>query len=210
MVIIDEIAHQLQSGRARETSALVTQAIAENCTIDTIVRHGFIAGITAVEKRYRRNEILIPEVHMAIRAMNWGMRQIKLSMAAPESESKGTVIIGTVKGDTEDMGKNLIALMMEYRGLRVIDLGTSVTQEQFIETAAAENARIILCSAALVTTMVEMKNLVQYAVSLGMRDKMKILLFGAPVTERYCQLIGADMYAPDAVVAAEMASAYYA
>jgi methanogenic corrinoid protein MtbC1 len=207
MVTLDDISRNLQSGKARETSALITKAIAENYTIDTIVKQGLIAGINAAEARYGRNEVLVPEIRMARRAMEWGIRQLKQAIAAAERTALGTVVLGTVEGDMEDKDKNIIALMIESRGFRVIDLGTSVSPALFVKTAQAEQARVIVCSASLVTTMAQMKIVVQEALSAGIRGKLKILLTGAPVTERYCRLIGADMYAHDAVIAADMAEA---
>jgi methanogenic corrinoid protein MtbC1 len=208
MVNLDDISSNLQSGKARETSALITKAIAENYTIDTIVKQGILAGIRAVEARYGRNEVLVPEIRMAQRAMEWGIRQIKQAIAAAGRAALGTVVIGTVEGDIEDRDKNIIAVMMESRGLRVIDLGNSVSPAVFVETAEAERANIIACSASLVTTMAQMKIVVQEALSAGIRDRVKIILTGAPVTERYCRLIGADIYAHDAVIAADLAEAY--
>lgn len=208
MVNLDEISHNLQSGRARETSALITKAIAENYSIDTIVKQGLLAGIHAAEARYGGNEFLVLEIRMARRAMEWGIRQIKQALTSVKQVTKGTVVIGTVEGDIEDRYKNITIVMMESRGLRVIDLGTSVSPLQFIETAKKEKAHIIVCSASLVTTMAQMKNVVETAVSLNIRNRIKIILTGAPVTERYCRLIGADMYAPDAVIAADLADTY--
>ncbi|MDR0387286.1 MAG: cobalamin-dependent protein [Treponema sp.] len=208
MVNLDDISSNLQSGKARETSALITKAIAENYTIDTIVKQGLLAGIRAAEARYGRNEVLVPEIRMARRAMEWGIRRIKQAIAAAGRTALGTVVIGTVEGDIEDRDKNIIAVMMESRGLRVIDLGTSVSPAEFIETAQTEHATIIACSASLVTTMAQMKIVVQEALAAGIRNKVKIILTGAPVTERYCRLIGADMYAHDAVAAADLAQAY--
>jgi methanogenic corrinoid protein MtbC1 len=208
MVNLDDISHNLQYGKARETSALITKAIAENYTIDTIVKQGLIAGIRAAEARYGRNEVLVPEIRMARRAMEWGIRRIKQAIAATGRAAVGTVVIGTVEGDIEDRDKNIIAVMLEGRGLRVVDLGTSVSPAAFVETAEKEQARIIVCSASLVTTMAQMKILVQETLSAGIRSRVKIILTGAPVTERYCRLIGADMYAHDAVIAADLAEAY--
>jgi methanogenic corrinoid protein MtbC1 len=208
MVNLDDISHNLQSGKARETSALITKAIAENYTIDTIVKHGLIAGIKAAEARYGRNEVLVPEIRMARRAMERGIRQIKQAIAAAGRTTLGTVVIGTVEGDFEDRDKNIIALMMESRGFKVIDLGTGVSPALFVKTAEEEQARIIVCSASLVTTMAQMKIVVQEALSAGIRSRVKIILTGAPVTERYCRLIGADTYANDALIAAEVAETY--
>jgi methanogenic corrinoid protein MtbC1 len=207
MVNLDEISYNLQSGKAKETSALITKAIAENYTIDTIVKQGLIAGIRAAEARYGRNEVLVPEIRLARRAMEWGIRQIKQSLVSNRQTIKGTVVTGTVKGDIEDQDKNISVVMMESRGLRVIDLGTSVSPSLFVETAEGEDARTIICSASLVTTMAQMKIIVQKAESMGLRSRVKIILTGAPVTERYCRLIGADRYAHDPVITADLAEA---
>jgi methanogenic corrinoid protein MtbC1 len=210
MVNLDDISHNLQSGKARETSALITKAIAENYTIDTIVKQGLIAGIQAAEARYGRNEVLAPEIRMARRAMEWGIRQIKQAIVAVKGPAAlGTVVMGTVEGDIEDRDKNIAAVMMESRGFMVVDLGTSVSPARFVEAAIENQAHVIVCSASLVTTMAQMKILVQKTVSEGIRKKVKIILTGAPVTERYCRIIGADMYAHDALIAADLAAAYY-
>ncbi|GHV88426.1 corrinoid methyltransferase [Spirochaetia bacterium] len=213
MVNLEDIARNLQSGRARETSALVSQAIEEHYTIDTIIKQGFIAALISLKERRRRNEIEVPEISMALRALNRGIRQIKLAIAASPSASasdvdpKGTVIIGTAEGDAEETAKNIIAVLLECRGLKVIDLGTSVRADQFINTAKTENAALIICSAARVPAMTGMKALVQTASAAGIRERTKIMLTGAPVTEQYCRIIGADRYAPDASAAAEIAVA---
>ncbi|MDR2485292.1 MAG: cobalamin-dependent protein [Treponema sp.] len=208
MLELHEIARSLQSGKAQETVDLITQALAENYAIEDILKQGLIAGMAAVERRYRKNEIFIPEVLITVRALNMGIRLLKPFLDACETPQKGTVVIGTVKGDIQEIEKNLIAVMMRGMGLRVIDLGAAVTSERFIEAAERENARIIACTAALTTTMPHMKTLVQAVIAAKLRDQVKIMISGAPVTERYCEAIGADIYAPDAISAAEMAEAY--
>ncbi|MDR2536586.1 MAG: cobalamin-dependent protein [Treponema sp.] len=208
MLELQEIAQSLQSGKAQETMDLINQALAENYAVEDILKHGLIAGMTAVEQRYRRNEIFIPEVLITARALNMGIRLLKPILDACEAAQKGTVVIGTVKGDIQEIEKNLIAVMMRGMGLRVIDLGAAVTSERFIAAAERENAQIIACTAALTTTMPHMKTLVQAVITAKLREQVKIMVSGAPVTERYCEVIGADLYAPDAVSAAEMAQAY--
>jgi methanogenic corrinoid protein MtbC1 len=208
MVNLDEISYNLQSGKARETSALITKAIAENYAIDAIVKQGIIPGMRAAEARYGRNEVLVPGIRMAQWAMDWGLRQIKQALASAERTYRGTVVVGTVEGDIEEQDKNIAAVIMESRGFRVIDLGTSVSPARFITTAEKEKAYAVVCSASLVTTMAQMKIVVREAVSMGIRKSVKIILTGAPVTERYCRLIGADIYAHDAVNIADLAEAY--
>jgi methanogenic corrinoid protein MtbC1 len=208
MLDLNNISYTVQSGKARETSALVSQALGEHYAIEMIMKQGIIAGLRAVEEQYKRNELLVPELRLAIRAMNWGIRQMKLAINALSRQTNGTVVIGTVIGDNEDIEKNLITIMMEGMNLRVIDLGTGVTANQFIETAIQENARLIVCSASMVPAMVHMKILVNAATTAGIREQVKILITGAPVSERFRKAINADMYAPDTVSAAEMAAAW--
>jgi methanogenic corrinoid protein MtbC1 len=207
MVSMDELSMHLQHGRARETSALVAQAIEENYSTETIIKQGFITGLRALDERCRQNDIQFPEVSMALRALNRGIGQIKQVLEDSPKDPAGTVVIGAVEGDTEEIVKNIIALLMEGRGLQVVDLGTCVSTERFVRTARDNNAKAIVCSAGLVTTMPGMKTLVQGLTSAGIREKVKVVITGKPVTERYCQLIGADRYAPDAAAAAEMAAA---
>ncbi|MDR0569438.1 MAG: cobalamin-dependent protein [Spirochaetaceae bacterium] len=208
MLALQEIARSLQSGNAQETMGLISRALAEQYSIEDILKHGLIAGMSDVERRYRRNEIFITEVLITARALNLGIRQLKPYLDACESPQKGTVVAGTAKGDIQEIEKNLIVVMMRGMGLRVVDLGAAVTAERFIDAAERENALIIVCTAALTTTMPHLKGLVQAVIDAKMRDRVKIMVGGAPVTERYCEAIGADMYAPDAVTAAEIAEAY--
>lgn len=210
MVNLNDISYCLQNGKALETSALVTRALEEKYPIETVVQQGLIAGIRAAEERYKRNEILIPEVCMAVRAMNWGIKSVKRAIASGEQQTRGTVVLGSVDGDSVNIITNLIAVMMEGMGLRVVNLGRCVPASRFIDTAIAEKAQLIACSAMLVSTMVQMKNLVQAAITAGIRNQVKILIMGKPVTDRYCQIIGADMYAPDAVSAANIAAEHCA
>jgi methanogenic corrinoid protein MtbC1 len=206
MIDLNAISHSLQSGKGKETSDLIAQAIKENYSVESILKHGLIAGMTAVERRYRKNEIFMPELAIANRAMKMGIKTLESSLDIPEKNLRGTVVIGTVKEDTQDIEKTLMAVMMQGMGLRVIDLGAGITNEQFIEKAITEKAQIIACTAALATTMPHMKTLVQAVCAAGIRKQVKIMIGGAPVTERYCKIIGADMYASDAVSGAELAS----
>ena len=206
MVSMDELSTHLRYGRARETSALVNQAIAENYPAETIITQGFIAGMEALEKQCRRDEIQRPEINLALRALYRGIGQIRQVLEVTPKNPAGTVVIGTVEGDTEETQKNIIAILMEGRGLEVVDLGTCVSVNNFVKAAREKAAGAIVCSADLVTTMQGMKTLIQALGAAGLREKVKVILTGRPVTERYCRLIGADHYAPDASSAAEMAS----
>ncbi|GHV80842.1 corrinoid methyltransferase [Spirochaetia bacterium] len=164
----------------------------------------------AVTDRYKRKEIFRPELLVAERAMNMGirlLRQASVSAGNSASNAAGTVIIGAVKGDHRDVEKNLMAVTMEGQGLRVIDLGAGVSPERFIEAAIAEKAQVILCTANLPAVMGQLKLVVHDAVSSGIRNRVTIMISGAPVTEKYCRVIGADRYIKDATAAAEMAGA---
>lgn len=208
MLELHEIARSLQSGNAQETMHLISRALDEQYAVEDILKHGLITGMAEVERRYRRNEIFITELLITARALNMGIRLLKPFLDAAESSKKGTVVIGTVKGDIQEIEKNLIAVMMRGIGLRVVDLGAAVTSERFIEAAEREDAQIIACTAALTTTMPHMKSLVQAVAEAKLKPQVKVMISGAPVTERYCEVIGADLYAPDAVSAAELAEAY--
>jgi methanogenic corrinoid protein MtbC1 len=203
---MDELSMHLQYGRARETSALVNQAIVENYPAETIIKQGFIAGLEALEKQCRRDEIQTPEINLALRALYRGIGQISQVLEVTPRNPAGTVVIGTVDGDTEETQKNIIAILMEGRGLEVVDLGTCVSVNNFVKAAREKEAGAVVCSADLVTTMQGMKTLVQALSAAGLKEKVKVILTGRPVTERYCRLIGADYYAPDAPSAAEMAA----
>ena len=142
---------------------------------------------------------------IAARAMNAGTELLKPLLGEAGAEKKGKVVLGTVQGDLHDIGKNLVRMMMEGKGLEVIDLGVDVSSDKFIEAAQAENADIIACSALLTTTMNEMKNVVDKLTEMGLRDKIKIMIGGAPVTQSFCDTIGADAYTSDAASASDVA-----
>ncbi|MDR1128559.1 MAG: cobalamin-dependent protein [Treponema sp.] len=205
MVSMNELSTHLRYGRARETSALVDQAIAEHCPAETIIKQGFLTGLEDLEKQHLRDDVQLKEVTLAMRALYRGIGQIRHVLEEAPKNPAGTVVIGTVEDDTEETQKNIIGILMEGRGLEVVDLGTCVSTNGFIRAVKEKDAGAIVCSADLVTTMQGMKTLVQALVSAGLREKIKVILTGRPVTERYCRLIGADYYAPDAPSAAEMA-----
>jgi methanogenic corrinoid protein MtbC1 len=202
-----DISESLQSGKAKETSILITQAIRENYSVESILKQGLIPGIRTVRERFRKNEIFMPEMLVAARAMNIGIKTLRPCLADSGTEPKGTVVIGTVKGDMRDIEKNLTAIMMEGVGLKVVDLGVGVSHERFLEAAIREKAQIVFCLALHTSTMSQMKILVQAFTGAGIRNHVKIIIGGDPVTETYCHVIGADIYASDAVSAAEIALA---
>jgi len=195
----------LQKGKAKDVKELVQQAVDAGMGAEEILDQGLLAGMNIIGVKFKNNEVFVPEVLIAARAMNAGMEILKPLLAAGNMENRGTVVIGTVKGDLHDIGKNLVGMMMKGKGLTVIDLGTDVPPARFVEEAVANNADIIACSALLTTTMKEMENVVKAVKEANLQDKIKVMVGGAPVTESFKNTIGADSYTPDAATAAEVA-----
>lgn len=205
MGILAEISENLQKGKAKIVTELVQKAIDEKIPVSQILDEGLLSGMSIIGVKFKNNEVYVPEVLIAARAMNAGVALLKPLLASAGVQSKGKACIGTVKGDLHDIGKNLVKMMIEGKGLEVIDLGTDVEPSKFIETAVNENCQIICCSALLTTTMGAIGDVVKAADAAGIRGKVKIMIGGAPVTDTFCQQIGADAYTPDAASAAEVA-----
>ena len=210
MSILSEISTALQSGRKKLVVQYVQQALDEGFSPAQILGEGLLPGMDAVGVKFRANEIFVPEVLVAARAMNAGTELLKPLMAEGDTASKGKMVLGTVKGDLHDIGKNLVKMMCEGKGLQVIDLGVDVSPEQFVQAAIEHDADVIGLSALLTTTMPVMAEVVKAVEAAGLRDKVKIMVGGAPVTQEYCDSIGADCYTDDAasaaVAAAELAA----
>ncbi len=205
MSLLNEISEQLQKGKAKIVKELVEQAVAEGIPVKSILEDGLLSGMGIIGTKFKNNEVFVPEVLVAARAMNMGAAVLKPLLAESGVKATGKVCLGTVKGDLHDIGKNLVKMMMEGKGLEVVDLGTDVPPEKYIEAATNENCQVICCSALLTTTMGVMKEVVEAADKAGIRDKVKIMVGGAPVTDAFCKQIGADRYSPDAASAAEVA-----
>ena len=205
MVILSEISENLQKGKAKLVKEMVTQAIEEGADPEQILNEGLLNGMNVIGEKFKNNEVYVPEVLVAARAMNMGMQVLKPHLAANGVKATGKVCIGTVQGDLHDIGKNLVKMMMEGKGLEVIDLGTDVSPETFVQTAIEQNCQVICCSALLTTTMGVMEEVVKAAEAAGIRDKVKIMVGGAPVNEDFCKKIGADCYTVDAASAADAA-----
>ena len=199
---MQEISTKLQAGKAKEVKALVQQAIDEGIPAQTILTEGLLKGMDVVGEKFKNNEIFVPEVLVAARAMNMGVALLKPLLAAQGVKASGKVCIGTVQGDLHDIGKNLVKMMMEGKGLEVIDPGVDVAPEAFVQAAMEHGANLIGCSALLTTTMPVMGEVVKAAQAAGIRDKVKIMIGGAPVSQEFCDSIGADAYTPDAATAA--------
>ena len=205
MSILNDISENLQRGKAKVVKELVQQAIDQGIPAQQILDEGLLSGMNVVGEKFKNNEVFVAEVLVAARAMNMGASLLKPLLAESGLKASGRVCIGTVKGDLHDIGKNLVKMMMEGKGLEVIDLGTDVAPETFVETAQKENCSVICCSALLTTTMGVMGDVVKAAEAAGIRDHVKIMVGGAPVTEAFCQQINADKYTPDAATAADVA-----
>ena len=205
MSIINEISENLQKGKAKIVKELVEKAVSEGFEATEILNAGLLDGMNVIGEKFKNNEVYVPEVLIAARAMNMGVQIIKPLLAESGVKAKGRVCIGTVQGDLHDIGKNLVKMMLEGKGLEVIDLGTDVAPETFVKAAIENECQIICCSALLTTTMEVMADVVKCAVDMGVRDKVKIMVGGAPVTEEFAKEIGADSYSCDAASAANAA-----
>ena len=205
MAILEDISLNLQRGKAKVIKELVQQAVDQGIDAKQILEEGLLAGMGIVGEKFKNNEVFVPEVLVAARAMNMGVSILKPLLTSAHVEAKGRACIGTVKGDLHDIGKNLVKMMLEGKGLEVIDLGTDVAPETFVQTAKEQNCQIICCSALLTTTMGVMGDVVKAAENAGIRDQVKIMVGGAPITQSFCDEIGADVYTSDAASAADAA-----
>jgi corrinoid protein of di/trimethylamine methyltransferase len=205
MPILDDISTALQKGQAKEVKELVQQAIEEQLPVEQILNQGLMAGMNIIGGKFKRNEVFVPEVLIAARAMNAGTALLKPLFAAAGMKTVGKAVIGTVKGDLHDIGKNLVRMMIEGKGIEVTDLGVDVPADRFVQTAVEMKADLVCLSALLTTTMNQMKTVVDEFERAGIRDRFKIMIGGAPITEEFRVRIGADSYAPDAASAADAA-----
>jgi len=205
MANLQEISALLQKGRAPQVKELVVKALEEGEKPQHILEEGLLSGMSEIGEKFKNNEVFVPEVLIAARAMNAGIEVLRPSLMEAGVESKGTAVIGTVKGDLHDIGKNLVKMMLEGKGISVVDLGVNVSAEAFVTAAVENKADIICCSALLTTTMNEMSNVVAEAERRGIRSQVKIMVGGAPVTQAFCDRIGADCYTADAASAADAA-----
>ena len=208
MSILVEISTLLQQGRAPKVKELVNQALADGLVPQSILEDGLLAGMAVIGEKFKKNEVFVPEVLIAARAMNAGVEILRPHLTATGVQATGVAVIGTVKGDLHDIGKNIVKMMLEAKGFDVVDLGVDVSADTFVEKAIEHKANIICCSALLTTTMNEMKAVVEKAVAAGIRDQVKIMVGGAPVTQEFCDSIGADCYTSDAASASDAAYAF--
>lgn len=202
---MEALAQAIINGKAPIAKSLTEEALAEGLTPQDVLNNGLVAGMNVVGSKFKNNEFYVPEVLIAARAMKQAMEVLKPRLAADGIEPKGTVAIGTVRGDLHDIGKNLVAMMLEGAGFRIMDLGVDVKPEVFVD-AVKNGAGVIALSALLTTTMPAMKESIEALKADGIRDKVKVMIGGAPVTQNYADEIGADGYSADAASAVDTAN----
>lgn len=210
MSTIESLSEAVQKGRVKDVLALIESGLEEGIPAQQLLDEGLLKGMSLLGVRFKNNEVFVPEVLVAARALNKGTAALKPKLIEAGVEPRGLAIIGTVKGDLHDIGKNLVKLMMEGAGFEVIDLGVDVSDETFVTAVRDHHPDVLLLSALLTTTMRQQESVVQAMVAAGLREQVKIMVGGAPITQSFCVEIGADAYAPDAASAAEVASTFIA
>ena len=205
----NEISDLLQRGKAKDIVVAVEKALKDGASPKDILEKGLISGMNIVGGKFKNGDIFVPEVLVAARAMNHAAAILKSALVDAGVKPVGKAVICTVKGDLHDIGKNLVKMMIEGKGVEVIDLGTDVTSDKIIETIRVTGAKVVCLSALLTTTMLSQKETIEAIKAAGLRDKVKVMVGGAPVTQSYADEIGADAYSPDAATAAEVCRAFY-
>ncbi len=205
MDLIQEISEYLQKGRAKNVKQLVQQALDENMDPKAILNDGLLSGMMIIGAKFKNNEVFVPEVLVAARAMNVGLSVLEPKLIEVGNEPVGKAVIGTVQGDLHDIGKNLVVMMLKGAGFEIYDLGVDVETSVYIDKAEEVGADIICMSALLTTTMPKMQDCIEQLQERGLRDKYIVMIGGAPVNESFCEQIGADYYTPDAASCAEVA-----
>ena len=208
MELLEKISDSLQLGKARDVKALVQQAIDEGVPAQRILDEGLLDGMGKLGLKFKNNEVFVPEVLVAARALNMGTEVLKAKLLEEGVMRIGKVVIGTVKGDLHDIGKNLVRMMLEGAGFEVIDIGVDVGEEAFVEAVKEYKPRIVCLSALLTTTMTQQAVVIEALKAAGLRDSVKIMVGGAPITQSFADQIGADAYTPDASTAADVAKTF--
>ena len=202
--MLDKMQDALMAGRKAEVEALVDQAVAAGLSARQILNEGLIVGMERLGVLFKANEVFIPEVLVAARAMNAGLTKLEPLLIKEKVEPKGLVVIGTVKGDLHDIGKNLVAMMLKGAGYKIVDLGADVAAEKFVAAARDHQAHVVALSALLTTTMVQMKGVIEALKGAGLT--VPVVVGGAPLTQDYAEQIGARGYAADAASAVDIVS----
>jgi 5-methyltetrahydrofolate--homocysteine methyltransferase len=203
--VIKDIYTNVMEGEAEAVTEKVQAALDAGVSASVILNEGMIAAMGEVGRLFEEGEYFVPEMLIAARAMQAGLALLKPFLKEADVQSAGKVVIGTVKGDLHDIGKNLVAMMLEGAGFEIVDLGTDVAPEKFVDAARTEGAQLVGLSALLTTTMPSMKATIEALIAAGLRDKVKVMIGGAPITQEYANQIGADGFASDASRAVAMA-----
>ncbi|MBQ7876494.1 MAG: corrinoid protein [Clostridia bacterium] len=209
MSILVEISEFVQKGRAKNVKECVTKALEEGVSAKEILNDALIAGMMIVGEKFKNNEVYVPEVLIAARAMNGGVNVIKPYLTKEGVEPVGKAVICTVKGDLHDIGKNLVKMMLEGVGIECVDLGVDVSGEQVVEAVKESGARVVCLSSLLTTTMDYQKDIIDSLKEAGLRDNVKVMVGGAPLNNEFAMGIGADAYTKDAAEAAEVALSFF-
>jgi 5-methyltetrahydrofolate--homocysteine methyltransferase len=203
--VIKEIYDSILNGQQKVSSAKVQEALDQGINPADILNDGMVAAMAEVGRLFEEGEYFVPEMLIAARAMQSGLAVLKPRLAAADVKSSGKVIAGTVKGDLHDIGKNLVCMMLEGAAFEIVDLGSDVSPEKFVEAVRTSGADIVAMSALLTTTMPNMKVTIEALKAAGLRDKVKVMVGGAPLTDQYAREIGADGYSSDASRAVALA-----
>jgi len=210
MSTLENLSEAVQKGRSKDVLALIEQGLADGLSAQQLLDEGLLTGMGILGVKFKNNEVFVPEVLMAARALNKGSELLKPKLIEAGIEARGKALIGTVKGDLHDIGKNLVKMMLEGSGFEVVDLGIDVSDAQFVEAIQEHVPNLVCLSALLTTTMGQQKVIIDAIAEAGLRDKVKVLVGGAPINQSYATEIGADGYAADAASAAELASSLIA
>lgn len=203
--VLGQIAESLMKGKANDVKEMVQKVLDDGVEPAKVLNEGLLAGMSVIGARFKKNEVYVPEVLIAARAMKAGMEILQPKLVASGVEPKGTAVVGTVKGDLHDIGKNLVCMMLEGAGFKVVDVGIDVDPEKFVQAAIEHKAQIVGVSALLTTTMTNMKAVVEAVKASEVAKTSKVMIGGAPVTQSFADEIGADGYAADAASAADLA-----
>jgi 5-methyltetrahydrofolate--homocysteine methyltransferase len=203
--ILETIKDMVVGGKYNDIEEQVQRAVDSGIDLNRLINDALISAMDIVGKRFAASEIYVPEMLVSAKTMKLGLDIIKPLLQSGEAENRGTIVMGTVKGDLHDIGKNLVTMMMEGAGFKIIDLGVDVKIEDLIDTVKKETVDIIGLSALLTTTMPEMRNVIEALTEAGLRDKVKVIVGGAPIDQRFADKIGADGFGADAVEAVQLA-----
>jgi len=209
MTTLKDLAAYVEQGKSQEARALTQKLLGENISADTIITEGVISGLNALGKKFEKFEAFVPELITAGLAAQEALKVLRPKMTQKALHKvSGKVVIGTVEGDVHDVGKNIVAMMLEGGGFEVVDLGVDVPPAKFIKEAKYHEAEILALSALYSPTRLAMKDTLQALIDEGMRDNIKVIIGGAPIDQDFCDLIGADGYAPDAPAGLALAKTF--